>query len=124
MGPSLRDVDIACLARESIIHSDINFEGVDFQKALCYLRIMAGEEIMVSAGLGSLIPKWKGKKVELLKVTGESGRNMESWSFSPKNPSIFEQKAIIGLLMEIGILVAMGSHCYEFAGRFYLQLMV
>ena len=93
--PSLRDVDVACLARESIIHSDINFEGVDFQKALCYLRIMAGEEIMVSAGLGSLIPKWKGKKVELLKVTGESGRNMESWSFSPKNPSILEQKAII-----------------------------
>ena len=25
--------------------------------------------------------------------------------------------------METGILIVMGSHCYEFAGKFYLQVM-
>ena len=60
--------------------------------------------------------------MESLKVTGDSGRNMDSWSFSPLKPTIFQEKAIIGLLVEVGILVAMGSHCYEFSGKFYLQL--
>ena len=76
--PSLRDIDVACLVRESILHSKISFEGIDFQKALCYIRIMAGAEIMKSAGLENQIPRWNGKKVESLKVTGSSGKNMEN----------------------------------------------
>ena len=55
--PSLRDVDPACLARESILHSKIDFKGINFQKALAYLRIIAGEQVMRLAGLGRLIPK-------------------------------------------------------------------
>ena len=35
--PSLRDIDVACLLRESVIHSDIIIEGMDFQRALAYL---------------------------------------------------------------------------------------
>ena len=46
---------------------------------------------------------------------------MKNWQFSTREPSIFEQKVILGLLIEIGILVVMGSHCYEFAGNFYSQ---
>ena len=49
--PSLRDIDTACLAREAIIHSNIKFEGLDYDRALAYLRIVAGPEIMRSAGL-------------------------------------------------------------------------
>ena len=54
--PSLRDIDTACLAREAILHSDIKFEGIDFQRALAYLRIVAGIEAMKMAGLSNLIP--------------------------------------------------------------------
>ena len=46
---------------------------------------------------------------------------MDNWHFSPHEPTIFEERLNIGLLMEVGILIAMGSHCYEFAGDFYLQ---
>ena len=58
--PSIRDIDAACLVRESVIHSDIVFDGFDYRTALCYLRIMAGHEIMSSSGLKRLIPKWGG----------------------------------------------------------------
>ena len=27
----------------------------------------------------------------------------------------------MGLLLEIGVLVVMGTHCYEFNGKFYVQ---
>ena len=120
--PSLRDVDSAAIARESIIHSSLDFKGIDVQKALVYLRVVAGMESMRAAGLGNLIPRWKGKKDEALKVTGTSAKNMDSWIFANQNPTIFQIKLILGLVVEVGVLLAMGSHVYEFGGRFYLQL--
>ena len=77
---------------------------------------------MRAAGLGNLIPRWKGKKDEALKVTGTSAKNMDSWIFANQNPTIFQIKLILGLVVEVGVLLAMGSHVYEFGGRFYLQL--
>ena len=32
---------------------------------------------MISSGLGRLIPKWGWDKVEALRVTGQTGRNMD-----------------------------------------------
>ena len=121
--PSLRDIDTACIVREAIIHSDISFEGFDYNRALAYLRVLAGEEIMRKSGLSNLIPKWKGKKVDALRITGDSAKNLENWIFSSHVPTIFEEKLILGLVLEIGVLIAMGSHSYEFAGKFYLQVL-
>ena len=36
---------------------------------------------------------------------------------------MIEQRRIIGLILEVGVLVAMGSHCSEFAGKFFLQCL-
>ena len=101
--PSLRDIDVACLIRESLIHSEINFEGFDFDKVLCYLRIVAGEDVMRESGLRRLIPRWSDERVEALRVTGQSGRNIDNWILPNQVPTIFEQKLILGLVMEIGI---------------------
>ena len=97
--PSLRDIDTAAIARESIIHSNLDFRNLDVNRALAYLRIVAGREAMVAAGLIDLIPRWKGEKVEALRVTGESGRSMDSWLFSAHVPSQRQIKSIIGLLV-------------------------
>ena len=105
------------------MHSKLEFQGINYQKALAYLRIVAGEQVMRLAGLGRLIPKWKGKKVDSLKVTGQTGRDIENWSFSPISPSIFEERMILALVVEVGILISMGSHSYEFGGKFFLQLL-
>ena len=121
MYPNLRDIDVACLVRETVLHSDINFEGFDYLKALCYLRIVAGPEILRAAGLAKHIPKWRGDKVDALRVTGTSGKKMEGWIHSPHYLSKVDERRILGLVLEVGILVAMGSHCYEFGGKFYLQ---
>ena len=120
--PSLRDIDSAAIARESVIHSNLDFKDLDVKKALAYLRIVAGEEVMRAAGLANLVPRWRGDKVDALKVSGLSGRNMDSWIFANHNPSDYQIKLILGLIIEVGVLIAMGSHIYEFGGRFYLQL--
>ena len=121
--PSLRDVDCAAIARESIIHSNLEFKGLDVNKALAYLRIVAGEEAMRAAGIGNLIPRWKNKKVEALRVTGDTGKSMDNWIFPNQTPSVFQIKLILGLIIEVGVILAMGSHVYEFNGRFFLQLL-
>ena len=77
------------------------------------MRIVAGEDILRSSGLSRLIPKWTGERVDALRVTGLSGKNMDNWIHSAHIPTIFEQKLILGLIMEVRILIAMGSHCYE-----------
>ena len=112
--PSLRDVDTAAIARESIIHSKLDFRGLDVNKALAYLRIVAGTEVMRAAGLTNFIPRWTGEKVDSLRVTGLTGRNMDSWIFAAQTPSLMQIKQIIGLVVEVGVLIAMGSHVYQF----------
>ena len=88
------------------LHSKIEFEGFDYKKAMCYLRIVAGEDILRSSGLSRLIPKWQGDRVEALRVTGLSGKNMNNWTHPNHIPTIFERKLILELVMEVGILIA------------------
>ena len=70
--PSLRVVDCSLIARESIIHSNLDFKGLDVNRALAYFRIVAGEEAMRAAGISNLIPRWKNSKVEALRVTRDA----------------------------------------------------
>ena len=121
--PSLRDIDTACIARETMIHSDVDFKGMDYKKALVYLRIVAGKEAMESAGLKNIVPKWRGDKIDSLRVTGTSGKNLDNWIFYGQEPSDYQKRLILGLIVEVGVLLAMGSHVFEFGGKFYLQLV-
>ena len=77
---------------------------------------------MRDAGLGNFIPRWAGDKVDALRVTGITGKNMDSWKFTSLTPSIMQIMKIIGLVVELGVLVAMGSHIYEFGEKLFLQL--
>ena len=60
--------------------------------------------------------------MESLRVTGESGKKMENWIFSAHSPSLMQIKVIIGLIIEVGVIIAMGSHIYEFGEKLFLQL--
>ena len=87
------------------------------------MRIVAGDYVMRESVLRRLIPRWSDERVEALRVTGQSGRNIDNWILPNQVPTIFEQKLILGLVMEIGILIAMGSHVYKFTGKFFFQLL-
>ena len=117
---SLRDTDTACIIRESVIHSEISFENFDANMALAYLMIVAGREALVQAGLKHLIPTWKGDRLAALKITGTTGRDMSKWIFLSYNNK-FDDRRILAMVLEVGVLICMGSHIYEFGNKFYLQ---
>ena len=77
---------------------------------------------MRSSGLGRLISKWKGERVDSSKVTGLSGKDMNNGQFSPHLPTSFEERKILALVIEVGVLIVMGSHSYEFGGKFFMQI--
>ena len=70
--PSLKPLEGARLARIAIIQSDINIEDVDLTKALRYIYIVGGPELINRAGLNRISPKWMGKRADLLSVTGKN----------------------------------------------------
>ena len=78
---------------------------------------------MIEAGLQRFIPRYKGEKLSQLKVTGSTGREKDNWVFSSHNLSKVHERIILGMLIEVGILVAMHSHVYEFHGVYYLQVV-
>ena len=67
-----------------------------------------------------LLPVWRGERAEALKVTGDSGRDMSKWIF-PRYINKHDERRILAMVVEVGVLIAMGSHIYEFGNKFYLQ---
>ena len=60
-----------------MIHSDIHLDRFVYRRALVYLSIVAGLDTMRASGLGNLLPKWRGERVDSLRVSGLAGKNME-----------------------------------------------
>lgn len=54
--PSLTDIESDRIAIHSILKSKLRFENVDYLKALKYLMIVGGKELLEEAGLGRLLP--------------------------------------------------------------------
>ena len=53
---SLTDIESDRIAIHSILKSKLRFENVDYLKALKYLMIVGGKELLEEAGLGRLLP--------------------------------------------------------------------
>ena len=70
------------LARLAVLNSSVEFENVDCIKALRYMYIIGGNELISSRGLGRLAPKWKGKRGDLITIGGEKPRESSNWSDS------------------------------------------
>ena len=101
--------------------SDINIEDVDLTKALRYIYIVGGPELINRAGLNRISPKWMGKRADLLSVTGKKSNGNELWRDSNKEIYRWEAKRIVATVVEIGIILAMGTHLYSFNGVTYIQ---
>ena len=64
----------ARLAREALLKSKVQFEGIDHIKALRYIYLVGGAELFSKTGLTRHMPYWKGKRSNLITVGGEVPR--------------------------------------------------
>ena len=120
--PSLRPLEAARLTRKAILESDIDITGVNLKKALRYIYIIGGVELIDRTGLNRLKPKWLGKRADLIALGGTKTNSDEYWSDTKNSIHRREAKMIIATMVEIGVIVTMGTHLYTFNGVTYVQL--
>ena len=77
--PSLRNIESARLARHAILQSKLSFESVDYHRALQYIYIVGGKELLQKAGLGRLTPTWLGDRADLITIGGKKSNDRENW---------------------------------------------
>jgi len=116
--PSLRDVESARIVREAVLKSETVIENLDCNLALKYLYIVGGVSHLKECGLARLAPRWTGKRPDLLTVGGETGFNEDKWVYPKKTFSKLEEKMIAARVLELAVLVCMGTHAYSSVATF------
>ena len=119
--PSLDDLGSARIARQAVLLSDMVVDNVDYTRALRYLHIVGGKDYMAQIGLGRIMPKWAGKRSDLVSVGGDLSKSDGGWYDTRREISEYEKKIIISRVVEIAVLVSMGTHVYSFGNKLYLQ---
>ena len=77
--PSLQNVEAARLTRLAVLKSKVQFNDIDYHKALRYISIVGGNELIDRAGLWRVRPIWKGGRPDLITVGGDASRDETNW---------------------------------------------
>ena len=118
---SLRNIETARLARKAILDSKIEFSNWDFVKAMRYIYLVGGRELVSRAGLERLCPKWLGDREDMAAVGGTKSKDPTNWRDSQRSPVKLKEKMIIAKVVEIAVNLAMSTHVYTFSGRYFLH---
>ena len=119
--PSLRGVETARLARKAILKSNISFCNWDTKKAMRYLFINGGTELIKDAGLSRFCPTYLGDRSDLLTVGGDKAKEDSMWRDSNREVFETDMKRIAATVVEVAIHIVMGTHVYSFCGHHFLQ---
>ena len=82
--PSLKNIESARLARHAVLQSKVEFSNIDYLKALRYIHIVGGRDLLSRAGLSRISPVWRGKRGDLITVGGEKSRDQTMWKDTNK----------------------------------------
>ena len=74
----MRPLEAARLTRLAVMESKLEFQDVDHIKALRYLYVVGGVELLDPAGISRHTPRWLGKRSDLLTVGGNK-TNQDVW---------------------------------------------
>ena len=118
---SLKDVECARMAADAVMQSSATFEGVNYDLALKYLLIVGGESHLKECGLNGYIPTWLGGRPDLLTVGGEGFDEDSKWGNVGKQLPSLIQRRIISKVIEVAVIICMGTHVYSFGEKIFLQ---
>ena len=120
--PSLKPLEAARLTRMAVLETDISINNFDPYIGMRYIFIMGGREFVERSGLSKYCPTWLGERVDLISISGKKTNEDKSWRDTSRDIPDHDIKKIVGAVLEIGILVTMGTHLYTFDGSTYIQL--
>ena len=120
--PSLKPLEAARLTRIAIQESNVEFDNIDVKLGLRYLFVVGGRKLLDRMKLIRLCPKWLGKREDLLSVGGKKTNDSNYWKDTDRDIFPKDRRNVVAAVLEIGILITMGTHLYCFNGVVYVQL--
>ena len=119
--PSLCALESDRIASEAVMTSSAKFENIDYDAAIRYLLIVGGASHLKENGLGRYTPKWLGGRPDLLTIGGEGFDEEKKWGNTGRCLSDSVKRKIIAKVIELAVIVCMGTHLYTFGDKLYLQ---
>ena len=124
--PSLEADEVAAVCYQSVMDSEVSYEGVDYLEAVRYLALNMTEQECRLSPLRRVIPYRRGKTGTRPGITGSGPMgptrgDTEQWVFRRVTLTENEKRMIIALVIRISVKVMFRSHIYTFGGKLYLQ---
>jgi hypothetical protein len=118
--PSLPDVEVAVICYNAIMSSGINFESIDFHKAGKYVAMHLTKEEQAISPLARVLPRRTAKGGVRPGVSSDP-RKDDGWEFPKVERTELEERMLVAMAVEIGIVAMMNTHQYSFDGKTVLQ---
>ena len=119
--PSLCALESDRIASEAVMTSSAKFENIDYDAAIRYLLIVGGASHLKENGLGRYTPKWLGGRPDLLTIGGEGFDEEKKWGNTGRCLSDSVKRKIIAKVIELAVILCMGTHLYTFGDKLYLK---
>ena len=119
--PNLSDIEVAQICFEAIMNSDIKFENIDYQKAGKYVAMHLTEDEQRRSPLARILPRRKSGVRGVRPGVSSNPNNDECWTYPKGERTDFEERMIVAMAVQIGIIAVMNTHQYSFNGKTFLQ---
>ena len=123
----MTSVRTARIAREEVIKSEMEFEGMNYKEISRYIAIME----KLTSGVETVRRVLPRRSKEGAKPTDIGMRNKEinskhvnteiEWTFPPFEPTNYEKREMRGIMCEIGVRTLWENFSYRFGKKIYHQ---
>ena len=118
--PNLVDIEIANLCYEAVMKSKINFNNIDYRKALTYLAITMHKTDQRTSPLWRILPRRTSRGGVRPGVTCDPDKE-DHWYFPPSDLTSLEKRMVVAMVIKVGILTMMNTHVYSWDGKAFFQ---
>ena len=119
--PALDVVSTCALVGEAMRKSELEMEGIDFNRLAVYLTLVLGIETLSKLGLNGIIPLRIQQEDQSYSLLSKQNRNLTAWQLRDEDFQPEVKREMLTLMVQIMTILLMGCHVYSFGGHLFLQ---
>ena len=119
--PNLDKIVTGEIMYQAVIHSDVRFEGFDYERLAVFLFLNIGETLLIKCGLEDCIPRRRFSDTSARSLSAKSNRDLYEWTVNSFKFTQELKKEMIARMIQLETIVLISSSCYSFGGKLYLQ---